>query len=68
MALGIGPGAELQAPLAIAVFGGLITATALTLIVIPVVYDLLEEGRGRVREAMGWSRTPSGMPVPQAGD
>src|SRR5687768_572451 len=68
MALGIGPGAELQAPLAIAVFGGLLTATALTLIVIPVVYDLLEEGRGRVREAMGWSCTPSGMPVPQAGD
>jgi hydrophobic/amphiphilic exporter-1 (mainly G- bacteria), HAE1 family len=68
MALGIGPGAELQAPLAIAVFGGLITATALTLIVIPVVYDLLEEGRGRVREAMGWSRAPSSMPVPQAGD
>jgi HAE1 family hydrophobic/amphiphilic exporter-1 len=68
MALGIGPGAELQAPLAIAVFGGLLTATALTLIVIPVVYDLLEEGRGRVREALGWSRTPSGMAVPQAGD
>src|SRR5688572_16817774 len=68
MALGIGPGAELQAPLAIAVFGGLLTATALTLIVIPVVYDLLEEARGRVREALGWSRTPSGMAVPQAGD
>jgi HAE1 family hydrophobic/amphiphilic exporter-1 len=68
MALGIGPGAELQAPLAIAVFGGLLTATALTLIVIPVVYDLLEEGRGRVREALGWSRTPAGMAVPQSGD
>ena len=68
MALGIGPGAELQAPLAIAVFGGLLTATALTMIVIPVVYDLLEEGRGHVREALGWSRTPTGMPVPQAGD
>jgi HAE1 family hydrophobic/amphiphilic exporter-1 len=68
MALGIGPGAELQAPLAIAVFGGLLTATALTLIVIPVVYDLLEEGRGRVREAMGWSRVPATAPLPQAGD
>ncbi len=68
MAMGIGPGAELQAPLAIAVFGGLLTATALTLIVIPVVYDLLEEGRGKVREALGWSRTPAGMPMPQAGD
>jgi hydrophobic/amphiphilic exporter-1 (mainly G- bacteria), HAE1 family len=42
MALGIGPGAALQAPLAIAVFGGLITSTALTLVVLPVIYDLLE--------------------------
>ncbi len=55
MAMGIGPGAELQAPLAIAVFGGLVTATALTLIVIPVVYDLLEELRLKMRALMGWS-------------
>lgn len=40
MALGIGPGAELQAPLALAIFGGLFTATALTLVVIPVVYEM----------------------------
>ena len=40
---GIGAGAALQAPLAIAVFGGLFTATALTLIVIPVVYELIDE-------------------------
>ena len=68
MALSIGPGAELQAPLAIAVFGGLITATALTLIVIPVVYDLLEELRGHARQALGWSRAPTGMTAPQPGD
>lgn len=43
MALGVGAGGELQAPLAMAVFGGLISATALTLVVIPVCYDLLEE-------------------------
>jgi HAE1 family hydrophobic/amphiphilic exporter-1 len=49
MMFGIGAGAALQAPLAIAVFGGLFTATALTLIVIPVVYELIEEfGRERV--------------------
>ncbi|HEX3158707.1 MAG TPA: efflux RND transporter permease subunit, partial [Gemmatimonadaceae bacterium] len=48
MALAIGPGAQLQAPLAIAVFGGLFTATALTLIVIPVAYSLVEEGRARL--------------------
>ncbi|HUG42179.1 MAG TPA: efflux RND transporter permease subunit [Longimicrobiales bacterium] len=49
MALGIGRGADLRAPLAIAVIGGLITATGLTLIVVPVAYDLIEELRGRLR-------------------
>ena len=48
LALGVGPGAELQAPLAIAVFGGLLSATALTLVVIPVAYDVLEEAGERV--------------------
>ncbi|HEY0788950.1 MAG TPA: efflux RND transporter permease subunit, partial [Thermoanaerobaculia bacterium] len=42
MALGLGEGAELRAPLAITVIGGLSVATMLTLIVIPVVYELLD--------------------------
>jgi HAE1 family hydrophobic/amphiphilic exporter-1 len=42
MALGIGEGAELRAPLAITVIGGLTGATLLTLVVIPVIYDLLD--------------------------
>jgi HAE1 family hydrophobic/amphiphilic exporter-1 len=41
MALGLGEGAELRAPLAITVIGGLTVATALTLFVIPVVYSLV---------------------------
>jgi HAE1 family hydrophobic/amphiphilic exporter-1 len=45
LALGIGAGADLRAPLAIAVIGGLISATLLTLIVVPVVYSLLVEPR-----------------------
>jgi HAE1 family hydrophobic/amphiphilic exporter-1 len=53
MALGIGPGAELQAPLAIAVLGGLVSATALTLVVIPVAYDVLEELGERMRAWWG---------------
>jgi HAE1 family hydrophobic/amphiphilic exporter-1 len=53
MALGIGRGADLRAPLAIAVIGGLISATALTLVVIPVAYELLDEARQRVRVALG---------------
>ncbi len=42
MALGLGEGAELRAPLAITVIGGLTVATILTLVVIPVVYTLLD--------------------------
>lgn len=42
MGLGIGEGAELRAPLAITVIGGLSVATLLTLIVIPVVYDFFD--------------------------
>jgi HAE1 family hydrophobic/amphiphilic exporter-1 len=58
MALGIGRGADLRAPLAIAVIGGLISATALTLIVVPVAYDLLEETRGRLRAVLGLRAIP----------
>ncbi|HYF79738.1 MAG TPA: efflux RND transporter permease subunit [Symbiobacteriaceae bacterium] len=40
LALGIGDGAEIQAPMAVAVIGGLLTSTVLTLVVIPVIYHL----------------------------
>jgi HAE1 family hydrophobic/amphiphilic exporter-1 len=36
MALGLGSGAELRAPLALAVIGGMLTSTALVLVVVPV--------------------------------
>jgi HAE1 family hydrophobic/amphiphilic exporter-1 len=42
MALGLGEGAELRAPLAITVIGGLACATPLTLLLIPVVYTLFD--------------------------
>ena len=42
MAVGFGDGAEVRAPMAITVIGGLIVSTFLTLIVIPVVYSLLD--------------------------
>jgi hydrophobic/amphiphilic exporter-1 (mainly G- bacteria), HAE1 family len=44
MAMGIGEGAELQAPLARVVIGGLLASTMITLIVVPTVYTLFEEG------------------------
>ena len=39
LAIGLGAGAELQRPLAIAIIGGLITSTFLTLVMIPVIYS-----------------------------
>ena len=43
LALALGAGAEMRAPMARAVIGGLITSTFLTLLVVPVVYTLLDD-------------------------
>jgi HAE1 family hydrophobic/amphiphilic exporter-1 len=51
MALGYGDGGELQAPLARVVIGGLIASTAVTLVLVPAVYTLFEEGWAGVRRA-----------------
>ena len=56
MALGLGEGAELRAPLAITVIGGLSVATLLTLVVIPVVYTLLD------RKVFAADRRPVDVP------
>ena len=42
LAVAMGEGAEVRAPMAITVIGGLLVSTLLTLVVIPVVYDLLD--------------------------
>ena len=44
MAIGLGEGGELQAPLARVVIGGLLASTMVTLVLVPVVYTLFEEG------------------------
>ena len=49
MALSTGAGAEVQRPLATVVIGGILTSTALTLIVLPVLYTELERRAGRLR-------------------
>lgn len=45
MALGLGEGSEMRAPMAITVIGGLVTSTLLTLLVVPVMYTLLDRRR-----------------------
>jgi hydrophobic/amphiphilic exporter-1 (mainly G- bacteria), HAE1 family len=42
LAMGIGEGTEIRAPMAITVIGGLLASTLLTLVVIPVMYQLLD--------------------------
>ncbi|MFQ5569805.1 MAG: efflux RND transporter permease subunit [Rhodothermales bacterium] len=42
LAIGLGNGAELRAPMAITVIGGLVVSTLLTLVVIPVMYAILD--------------------------
>jgi HAE1 family hydrophobic/amphiphilic exporter-1 len=44
MAIGVGEGGELQAPLARVVIGGLLTSTVITLVLVPAIYTLFEEG------------------------
>ncbi len=53
MALSHSPGAEVQRPLATVVIGGLITATFLTLVVIPVVYSIVMGRREQKLKAKG---------------
>jgi HAE1 family hydrophobic/amphiphilic exporter-1 len=50
LALSFGDGSEVRSPMAIAVIGGLAVSTLLTLVVIPVVYNLLD------RRADAWYR------------
>jgi HAE1 family hydrophobic/amphiphilic exporter-1 len=54
MSLGLGEGAELQAPLARVVIGGLAASTLVTLVLVPAVYTVFEEGLTRFR------RVPAG--------
>jgi len=50
IAIGIGEGAETRSPMAISTIGGLLTSLFLTLIVVPVVYDLFDELQEKIRK------------------
>ena len=43
IALGLGAGSELRSPMAIAIAGGLVSSTVLSLIVVPVIYTLMDD-------------------------
>jgi HAE1 family hydrophobic/amphiphilic exporter-1 len=48
-AFGVGAGSDTNGPLAVAVIGGMVSSTLLTLVVVPVVYSLVENGVLRLR-------------------
>ena len=76
IALGRGEGAEWRAPLGIAVIGGVITSTVLTLLVIPTFYEIFDQTRSWLARRFGMQpsqrtaehRLPTGVVVPEAGD
>lgn len=50
LALSFGEGASLRSPMAIAVIGGLVTSTLMSLMVIPCVYYMLEQAKNRLQK------------------
>jgi HAE1 family hydrophobic/amphiphilic exporter-1 len=65
VALARGDGAETRVPMAVAIIGGLITSTALTLGIVPVVYSLLDDLRNWVMRRLG-REAPAAEPAANA--
>jgi hydrophobic/amphiphilic exporter-1 (mainly G- bacteria), HAE1 family len=64
-ALALGAGSEFRSPMAVAVIGGLITSTLLTLVVVPVVYTYLDDfGNWVGRWVKRWTAAPETSHVP----
>jgi len=62
MALDRSQGAEMRSPIALTVIGGLLTATFLTLFVIPIMYSIFDPLAGRIRNTV--VRLLHGEPAP----
>ncbi|QUH25059.1 efflux RND transporter permease subunit [Serpentinicella alkaliphila] len=57
LALGLGEGAETQAPLAVVVIGGLTFSTLLTMVLIPILYTLFDDLKEKIKRVI--KRKPS---------
>ena len=65
VALGLGAGGSFRAPMAVAVIGGLITSTLLTLVLVPVAYSIMDILLGRLGARFGATKTePVAQPAP----
>jgi HAE1 family hydrophobic/amphiphilic exporter-1 len=70
LAVGVGAGAESRRPLGIAIVGGVLFSTFLTLLVVPVVYSLLARftrAEPIEIEETPMDETPEGIAVPRPG-
>jgi HAE1 family hydrophobic/amphiphilic exporter-1 len=71
-AVGVGPGAETRAPMAVAVAAGMLSSTMLTLLVVPVFYIVLDDAvdvlKARLRRVLRRGSLPAearaGQPSP----
>jgi HAE1 family hydrophobic/amphiphilic exporter-1 len=65
-ALSIGKGSEFRQPMAVAVIGGLMTSTVLSLLLVPVVYEWIDDFERWITPILGRLVTPreAGRPVP----
>jgi HAE1 family hydrophobic/amphiphilic exporter-1 len=61
-AMAIGPGAEVQRPMALALVGGMIVSTLLTLFVVPAGYSLLDDALERLRARRRTEPEPTPAP------
>jgi len=57
VALGLGAGGSFRAPMAVAVIGGLITSTLLTLVLVPVAYSIMDILLGRLGARFGATKS-----------
>src|SRR3546814_21014159 len=62
MVLGLGADSSFRRPMAVAVIGGLLTSTALSLLVVPVVFSSLDGFERRLRRWL--RRGPQDLPSP----
>jgi len=68
MALGIGEGAQQTAPLGRAVIGGLLFATAATLLVLPLVFSMVQERAGVKSPSLDPEDSQSAFAIEQPGN
>ena len=62
-ALSIGQGSEFRQPMAIAVIGGLITSTVLSLVLVPVVYEFVDDFERWFLPRLSRVATPRTAPI-----